>query len=165
MSLGDHMEFRTYRYRIMLRTSMFDAHAISWVIGIVLMRVLYYTDRLEILSVFSNNATLNFSTFWPRSHASFLRSKNGKLTSETTLVTASWGKFDLLFERRLSYISEPVKKTSRLKIFFIIREKWLQNSIFFKRKWDKVKIILIPNQERLSKRDSWWDIWEEVRTK
>ncbi len=54
--------------------------------AIVLMRVLYYTDHLETLSVFSNDATLNFSTFWPRLHASFSRSKNGKLTSETTLV-------------------------------------------------------------------------------
>ncbi len=59
---------------------------ISWAMAIVLMHALYYMDCLETLSVFSNNATLNFSTFWPRSNALFSHSKNGKLTSETTLV-------------------------------------------------------------------------------
>ncbi len=86
MSLGDHVGFRTYKYRIKLCILTLDAHAINWAMAIVLMHALHYTDRLKTLSVFSNNATLNFSMFWPRSNASFSRSKSGKLTSETTLV-------------------------------------------------------------------------------
>ncbi len=54
--------------------------------GIVLMCALNYTDHLETLSVFSNNATLNFSMFWPQLNALFSQSTNGELTSETILV-------------------------------------------------------------------------------
>ncbi len=111
-----------------IQISVLDAHAISWAMAIVLMRILYYTDCFETFSVFSNSATLNFTTFWPRSHASFSCSKNGKLTSETTLI------YKLLFQissESLQYSAQSPSYITQKFIHNLFEIFWEFFAIFF----------------------------------